>query len=158
MFLWSALFVCTGNAQTQPKAEYGINGDITGLYGFLHEGEFLQIEVTDGKVTGLVSRFKEEDPESGEFVDQYLEQGTLDGAHLSFKTKTMGGIWFEFSGEVERGSAKSAGDEGYWILRGSIVEHRSAADGKVSDKVHNVALKSFPQDPESETQSGGKKE
>jgi hypothetical protein len=133
-------------AQTAPKSE--LSGDITGLYSFLHEGEFVQIEVNDGKVTGLVSRFKSEDPEKPEFVDQFFDQARLDGITLTFRTKPSDGVWFEFSGMVERGPAKTPADEGYWNIRGKLTEHRTAADGKVTQKLHQLVLKSFPQDSE----------
>jgi hypothetical protein len=141
-------FVAAGLAQPSTKAEPQFSGDITGLYSFVHEGEFVQIEVNEGKVTGLISRFKGEDLEKAEFVDQFLEQAKLEGATLSFRTKVLDGVWFEFSGVVERGAAKTSGDEGYWTVRGRLIERRTGEDGKVSEKVHELTLKSFPQDME----------
>ena len=64
-------------AQSPAKAEPQVGDEITGLYSFVHEGEFVQIEVNEGKVTGLVSRFKNDDPDKAEFVDQYFEQAKL---------------------------------------------------------------------------------
>jgi len=134
-------------AQQQPtKPELG--GDITGLYSFVHEGEFVQIEVNEGKVTGLVSRFKNEDMDKAEFVDQYFEQASLQDSTLTFRTKPADGVWFEFSGTVERGPAKSPSDEGYWIVRGTLTEQHASADGKATGKVHELTLKSFPEDAE----------
>lgn len=138
--------ITAGTAQQQPtKPEMG--GDITGLYSFVHEGEFVQIEVNEGKVTGLVSRFKNEDMDKAEFVDQYFEQASLEDSTLSFRTKPGPdhGVWFEFSGRVERGSAKTPSEEGYWTVKGTLTEHE---DGKAPGKVHELTLKSFPEDAE----------
>ena len=100
-----------------------MSGDITGLYSFVHEGEFVQIEVDEGKVTGLVSRFKNENPAKAEFVDQYFEQAKLEDSTLSFRTKPGDdGVWFEFSGRVEHGSAKTPSEEGYWTVKGTLTE------------------------------------
>jgi hypothetical protein len=121
-------------------------GDITGLYSVVHEGEFVQIEVTDGRVTGVISRFKDEDPEKAQFVDQYFDSAKLEGANFSFRTKALDGISFEFSGVVERGPGKDPSEESYWVIRGRLIERRSASDGKVVEKTHELALKSFPQD------------
>lgn len=137
-----------GMAQSPAKAEPQAGEEITGLYSFIHEGEFVQIEVNEGKVTGLVSRFKDDDPEKPEFVDQYFEQAKLEGALLSFRTKPAGGVWFEFSGVVERGPAKTPADEGYWNVHGTLKEWRTSPRGEVSAKVHTLTLKSFPQDAE----------
>jgi hypothetical protein len=135
------------SAQSAEKPEPEITSDITGLYSFLHEGEFVQIEVSDGKVTGLISHFKDEDPDKAEFVDQYFDQAKLEGSTLTFQTKPLEGLWFEFSGTVERGPTKIVGDESYWIVRGTLIEHRTGADRKPLDKKHSVSLKSFPVDP-----------
>lgn len=125
-----------------------MGGDITGLYSFVHEGEFVQIEVNDGNVTGLVSRFKNEDLDKAEFVDQFFEQAKLEGSTLSFRTKAAAdGVWFEFSGTVERGPAARPGREGYWNVKGTVTEHR-VTDGKATVKVHELTLKSFPEDVE----------
>jgi hypothetical protein len=142
----SLALVTAGLAQAPAKPEAPISGDITGLYSWVHEGEFVQIEVNEGKVTGLVSHFKDEDLDKAQFVDQFFEQAKLEGATLTFRTKPSGGAWFEFSGIVERGSAKTPSDEGYWNVRGTLRERGIGADGKVTEKTHELTLKSFPQD------------
>jgi hypothetical protein len=143
--------------QSPARAEPSASQDITGLYSFVHEGEFVQIEVNDGKVTGLVSRFKDDNPEKAEFVDQFFDQATLDGATLSFRTKAADGVWFEFSGVVERGPAKTPGEEAYWTLRGTLTEHRTSAQGTVSAKEQKLTLKSFPQDTDQDAPGAASK-
>jgi hypothetical protein len=135
-------------AQISANPEPQVIGDITGLYSFIHEGEFVQIEVSEGKVTGLISRFKDESPEKAEFVDQFFEQATLDGTTLSFRTQQKDGAWFEFSGTVERGTGKTPGDEGYWNVRGKLIEKHTGASGNATEKPHELTLRSFPQDAE----------
>jgi hypothetical protein len=65
-------------------------------------------------------------------------------------------LWFEFSGTVERGSAKTPSDEGYWTLRGTVIEHHNGVEGKAAEKTHSVTLKSFPQDAEQSERNGAK--
>jgi hypothetical protein len=137
-------------AQTEAVAEPQIGDQITGMYSFVREGEFVQIEVNNEKVTGLVSRFKAEDAEKAEFVDQFFDEAKLDGASLSFRTKPADGVWYEFSGLVERGSAKTPADEGYWNIRGTLTERHNSSDGKVAEKKSELTLRSFPQDAEPE--------
>ena len=119
------------------------------MYSFVREGEFVEIEVDGGKVTGVVSRFKDEDPEKAEFVDQFFDQAKLEGDTLSFRTKPAGGIWFEFSGVVERGAGKTPADEGYWNIRGNAdgAAHRKRRKSDGED-VRELTLRSFPQDAE----------
>jgi hypothetical protein len=145
-------------AQAQPqspaRAESPAAQDITGLYSFVHEGEFVEIEVNDGKVTGLVSRFKDDNSEKPEFVEQFFDQASLDGATLSFRTKPSDGVLFEFSGIVERGPARTPGEEGYWTVRGTLTERRPSAQGIVSVKTQKLTLKSFPQDTDPDAPGG----
>jgi len=148
------VLVSVGLAQSPATAQPQVHNDITGLYSFVHEGEFVQIEVNDGNVTGLVSRFKDEDPDRAEFVDQFFERAKLEGGNLSFRTKAADGAWFEFSGVVERGPAKTPADEGYWLIKGTLTERHSLVDGKVSEKVHELTLKSFPEDTEPNATEG----
>lgn len=149
-------FAVSALAQAPEKTQPEVVGDITGLYSFLHEGEFVQIEVNDGKVTGLVSHFKDEDTDKAEFVDQFFEQAKLDGTTLTFRTKVKDDLWFEFSGVVERGPAKTPSDESYWILRGTVIEHHAESGAKTPEKTHSVTLKSFPQDAQQPERNSAK--
>jgi hypothetical protein len=145
-----------GQAGVKSSAEPG--EDITGIYSFVHEGEFVQIEANDGHITGVVSRFKNEDVEKPAFVDQFFEEAKLEGSIFSFRTKPAAdGVWFEFSGRVEHGAAKAPGSEGYWSVKGTLTEHHDAngVAGKVADKVHELTLKSFPEDAEQTGQTEG---
>lgn len=142
-FLLSSVFVLAQSAAVpEPLPEL----DITGMYSFVHEGEFVQIEVTGGKVTGLVSHYKNEDPDAAEFEDQYFDKASLAGNKLTFTTKVKNGAWFEFSGTVERGPVRKVEEEGYWILHGTLVEHALDKDGKATEKTRELTMKSFPQD------------
>lgn len=152
----SLALVAAGLSQSSVSAPSPVVGDISGMYSFVREGEFVQIEVNDGKVTGLVSRFKGEDIEKAKFVDQFFDQARLEGANLTFRTQTMDGVRFEFSGVVERDRAKTPNDEGYWNVKGTLREQHTASNGKVTEKAHELTLKSFPQDAPPNATTGAK--
>jgi hypothetical protein len=152
------LVAAAAMAQTEPAAEPQIGDEITGMYSFVREGEFVEIEVDNGKVTGVVSRFKDDDPEKAEFVDQFFDEAKLEGTRLSFRTKPAGGVWFEFSGVVERGAGKTPSDEGYWNIRGTLTERRTSNDGNVTQKTAELTLRSFPQEQEPAAPGPGSKE
>jgi hypothetical protein len=121
--------------------------DFSGMYSFLRDGEFVQITVEDGAhVTGFVSRFGDLESDKDAFLDQFFKDGKLDGNKLSFTTETVHGVWFEFSGTVNRGPGKQPGDEAYYVLNGTLVEHTTDSDKKTTSRSREVALKSFPQD------------
>ena len=126
--------------------------DYSGMYGFLRDGEFLQLTVEEGRVIGFVSRYVDPEGEGG-FLEHYFKSGKLEGNRLTFTTETVHGIAFDFRGTIERGEGKSRGDEAYYVLKGSLIENNTDAAKKTSSRSSEVALKSFPQDlapPQSE--------
>src|SRR6266705_2689315 len=121
--------------------------DYSGMYTFLQDGEFVQVTVEDeGRVTGFVSRYGDLESDRGEFLDQFFKQGKLEGKKLNFTTETVHGVWYDFKGTVERGEGKNAGDEAYYVLKGTLTEYSTDANKKTSSKSREVAFKSFPQD------------
>jgi hypothetical protein len=130
-------------AQTAPPA----TDDYSGMYTFLREGEFIQVTVEEGKVSGFISRFGDSDTDKNEFLDQFFESGKLDSSHLTFTTKNVHGTWFTFDGTLGRGSGKKPEEEGYYVIRGTLTRFRSDADKKnTGQDSRNVEFKSFPRD------------
>jgi hypothetical protein len=127
-------------AHLAPGAEY------SGMYSFLREGEFVQITVEDqGHVIGFVSRYADAEGNAG-FLEHFFDSGKLDGNQLSFTTKTVQGVSFEFRGAIERGEGKNRSDEAYYVLKGNLVENKTDDAKKTSSSSNQVVLKSFPQD------------
>jgi hypothetical protein len=131
----------TSTHEAQSGREY------SGMYSFLKEGELVQITVEDeGRVTGFVSRYGEGQSDKGAFLDQYFRSGKLDGNKLTFTTETVHAVWFEFKGTVERGEGKNPGDEGYYVLKGTLTDNSSDAAKKVTTHSQEVTFKRFPAD------------
>ena len=142
-------FFGQNNARSSPKKASGQNelGDeISGMYTFLREGEFVQVTVENGQLSGFVSRFGDRDSDRDAFLDQFFSKASLDGKRISFTTKPVHGTWFEFSGQVSRGEAKTPDKEGYWIIRGKLTQFDEDESKNVSSKSREATFKSFPQD------------
>jgi hypothetical protein len=121
----------------------------SGMYTFLKEGEYVQVTVEDGgQVTGFISRYGDSGSEKGVFVDQFFKTGKLDGNKLSFTTNQSHAAWFEFTGVFERGEGKTPGEEGYYVLKGTLTESTTGPDKKVSSQAQGVTFKMFPQEAE----------
>jgi hypothetical protein len=119
--------------------------EYSGMYSFLKDGEFVQITVEDaGRVTGCVSRYAEGDSDTGAFLDHYFRSAKLDGSKLEFTTETVHAVWFDFKGSVERGEGKNPGDEGYYVLRGTLTDSTSDAQKKTTAHSQEVQFKMFP--------------
>jgi hypothetical protein len=120
--------------------------DVSGMYSFLREGEFVQITVEEGSVSGFVSRYGDAESDKGSFLDQFFSKASLVDNKLTFTTKPVHDVWFEFSGTVERGPGKVEKDEAFRILRGRLTQFATGADKKVSAKSRDVEFRSFPRD------------
>ena len=129
----------------QQAARSGVAAnDISGTYSFLREGEYVQITVEDGKLSGYLSRFGDSDSDKGQFIDQFFDKTTLEGNRLSFNTKTVHGASYDFAGVISTTPGKTPTEEGYRVIRGKLIEHTTDADGKDKSMQKQVEFKSFP--------------
>jgi hypothetical protein len=154
-FVWFVLlglaFACVSAAQdtksagsTAPAAQSAAR-QYSGIYSFLKEGEFVQLTVEDdGRVTGFISRYSDTESDKGTFLDQFFKSGKIDGNKLTFSTKVVHAVSFDFSGSVERGDGKTPADEGYYILKGTLTESETDANKKVNSKSQDVVFRMFP--------------
>src|SRR5512133_1351255 len=133
------------NAPTAPQTAAAAE-DISGMYSFLKEGEFVQITVEENVVSGFVSRYGDSDTDKGTFLDQFFSKASLKDKHLTFTTKKVHGVWFDFDGNVDRGQGKTPKDDGYRVIRGTLTQSTNNADNKVVSKSREIEMKSFPQD------------
>lgn len=125
--------------------------DYSGMYSFFKEGEFIQLTVEeDGHVTGFLSRYGDQEGDKGAFLNQFFKEAKLDGNKLTFTTQTVHNVHYEFKGSVERGAGKSSGDEGYYLLKGTLTELTTDDKNKTSSHPHEVAFKSFPRNLEND--------
>ena len=132
-------------SQTQPSAQKTDGRQYSGMYAFLKDGEFVQLTVEDdGRVTGFISHYAEGD--NGAFVDLFFKSGALKDNQLTFTTKAVQGVSFDFKGTAVRGAGKDPGDEAYYVLKGTLTENLTGADKKVTSNAREVELKGFPQE------------
>lgn len=142
------LLAALASAQT---ASSGI-GDFSGLYTFVRDGESVQITLdevpsSDRKevpVTGYISRMGTSDSDKDQILDIWFKTGKTDGEHISFSTKQVHGVSYDFSGRIHRGDAKSKEKEGYLVIDGTLTEHSVDAKGKQQSRTREITMKSFP--------------
>lgn len=120
--------------------------DISGMYTFLREGEFVQLTVDDGKLSGYLSRFGESESDKGQFIDQFFDKTSLVGDRLTFNTKTVHGIWYDFNGRVTITPGKQPASEGYRVMKGTLTQHATDDKGSEKSMQRQVEFKSFPTD------------
>ena len=145
-----AVVCCGAQQKSVPPPSSGAAvqaaNDPSGMYTFLKDGEFVQLNMEDGKLTGYISRFGDSESDKGQFIDQFFDKTALDGDHLTFTTKVIHGVWYEFKGTVITIPTKQPGQEGYRVLRGTLTMHPSDASGTDKPSQRQVEFKSFPAD------------
>jgi hypothetical protein len=123
--------------------------DISGMYSFLKEGEFVQINLEPSGMTGYISREGDMESDQGQFLDYFFNKASIQGHNVSFATKPVHGVSFEFKGHFDHGLlAKSKAEDGYFILRGTLTEIRSDAANKTTSRSHEVEFRSLAQPDE----------
>jgi len=123
------------------QASGAIREDISGMYSFLRDGESIQLNLQDGKLSGWVTTYGFLDSDKDTLVDRFFQKASLQGDQVYFITKPLHGCWLEFSGRVERGEAATRAKEGYFRLTGNLTEYTTDADNKVSAKRRDVTFK-----------------
>jgi hypothetical protein len=152
--------------QNKPAQEDSANAivphaaeDISGMYSFVKEGEFLQISLEKTGVTGYISRLGDSDSDNGVFLDQFFATADVQGHDVSFTTRPLHSVWYEFKGRFNRGPGKTKGDDGYYILRGTLKElTTNNANKTVSARSREVEFRLLAQPEDSdEAPATGKK-
>lgn len=127
------------------------------MYSFLNEGEFLQINVEGDAVTGYVSRMGSLDSDRGDFFDQFFDKASVQGHDVAFITKVVHGVWYEFRGRFDRGPGKSRGDDGYYVLHGTLTEYTLGPDKTPTSRARQVDFRSMAQPEEIDPNKAGVK-
>jgi hypothetical protein len=163
VFLLAVGLAATGQAtKSQPKAPQQDSAqpaapaeDISGMYTFTNEGEFLQFTRDENEITGYVSRMGESESDRGAFLDQFFSKASVQGHDVTFTTKPVHGVWFEFKGRFDRGPGKTKAEDGYYVLRGTLTELATSADkGTTTSRSRQVEFKWLAQPQEVEESKG----
>jgi hypothetical protein len=137
------------NKVEQAKNVNAAAADISGMYSFLSEGEFVQITLEPGDVSGYVSRKGDLESDRGALLDQFFETASVKDHEVAFTTRALHGVRFEFKGSFERGAAKTRQQDGYYVIRGTLTEYLPASNGKdVSSRSRQVEFKLLAQPAE----------
>jgi len=143
--------------QAQTKADHQDSAsapapaeDISGMYSFLNDGEFVQINLDKSGASGYISRMGDLESDRGTFLDQFFSQASVQGHDVAFTTKQIHGVWFEFKGKFDRGSAKTKTNDGYYVLRGTLKEFTTDANKKTTSRSREVEFKLLAQPDDSD--------
>jgi len=117
--------------------------DITGKYHFLSADDTLGILEEEGKLKGYIEVAQGEE-ESDAVLTYEITSGSRKKDHVEFKTNTIHGRYYRFSGKVERGSGRGSDDPDYVRLVGDLETVTVKGDtGQESVERRHLVLKSL---------------
>lgn len=145
ILIFALLLSCCAWGQKQASAP-AAKTDVSGMYSFLKEGEFVEVDVDESGVSGFISRIADSASDKGAVLDHMFTKATFDGTNLWFTTRELHGVSYEFKGKIIRGEGKQPGSEGYYVIKGTLTETTLDANKKPAARQREVQLKSFPSD------------
>jgi hypothetical protein len=117
--------------------------DITGKYHFLSADDTLGILDEEGMLKGYIEVLQGEE-ESDTVLTYDITLGSRKKDHVEFKTNTIHGHYYRFSGKVERGSGRGPDDPDYLRLVGDLEIVTVKGDsGQESVEKKHLILKSL---------------
>jgi hypothetical protein len=77
----------------------------------------------DVRLQGYLTRMGDGSSDHGAALTYFFARTTVSPSQLTFITRQVHGVWWSFSGTIERGSAPSPSQKGYYFLNGTLTEH-----------------------------------
>src|SRR5437763_605091 len=96
--------------------------DYSGTYSFLHEGELIEFNQQEGHIIGDVQRLGDSDSDRGVMLTHFFDKAALEGNKLTFSTKAIHSVKYDFTGMIQRGQGKTRAEEDYYRLAGTLTE------------------------------------
>lgn len=116
--------------------------DAFGEYEWGRRGDVIEIALDGGGLSGYISRFGDSESDNGTPLTFFFDRVSARERQVGFTTRQIHGIWYAFEGTIVRGPGLDRGDEGFYLLQGTLTTH-DAARGTETQQA--VRLKSEPE-------------
>jgi hypothetical protein len=75
------------------------------------------------RLQGYLTRMGDGSSDRGAPLTYFFARTTVSPTQLTFITRQVHGVWWSFTGTIDRGSAQSNAQKGYYFLNGMLTEH-----------------------------------
>lgn len=75
------------------------------------------------RLQGYLTRMGDGTSDRGAPLTYFFARTTVSPTALTFITKQVHGVWWSFAGTIDRGSAQTNAQKGYYFLNGTLTEH-----------------------------------
>lgn len=75
------------------------------------------------RLQGYLTRIGDGASDRGASLTYFFARTTVSPSQLTFITRQVHGVWWSFTGAIERGSAQMSTEKGFYYLTGTLTEH-----------------------------------
>jgi len=125
------LVAATGHTDMPPESE--------GRYPWDKHGGEIELYFEGGQLNGYMTEHVDPDPHVAAVTYRFTTTH-VDEHALAFATQEIHGVFYNFSGHLERGVSASPELPGYYLLTGTLVRHANDSE----DFKQTVSLKRLP--------------
>ena len=75
------------------------------------------------RLQGYLTRIGDGVSDRGAPLTYFFARTTVSPTKLTFITRQVHGVWWSFTGSIDRGSVQSNLEKGYYFLNGTLTEH-----------------------------------
>jgi hypothetical protein len=124
-----------GAQQALPQEEAGVYEpgesnlpeEASGGYALNPEGnEVIEIILNGGgpetRLQGYITRLGDGPSDQGALLTYFFSRTTVSGPEITFITRQVHGVWWSFTGSIDRGSAAMSTQKGFYFLNGTLTE------------------------------------
>jgi hypothetical protein len=116
------------DAGVYEPGESNLPDEASGGYALNPDGnEVIEIILNGGggetRLQGYVTRLGDGPSDQGAPLTYFFARTTVSGSAITFITRQVHGVWWSFSGSIDRGRAVMSTQKGFYFLNGTLTEH-----------------------------------
>jgi hypothetical protein len=113
----------------------GLPDEASGTYALSQTpGEGIEMilngQGSDCRLQGYLTRLGDGESDGGATLTYFFQKTSVSPDQLQFTTRTVHGVWWSFSGRIDRGSVPQPSQKGYYFLNGMLVEHFDSGESQ----------------------------
>jgi hypothetical protein len=108
--------------------ESNLPGEASGGYALNPDGnEAIEIILNGGggetRLQGYITRLGDGASDQGAPLTFFFARTTISESAITFITRQVHGVWWSFTGSIDRGRAAMSTQKGFYFLNGTLTEH-----------------------------------
>ena len=106
------------NLPDEASGSYALSPNIAEVIEIILNGQSDEV-----RLQGYLTRLGDGESDHGAPLTYFFARTTVSPTQLTFITRQVHGIWWNFAGTIDRGSAQMSTQKGYYFLNGTLTEH-----------------------------------